>query len=492
MRVLIAMMKHETNTFSPVPTDLTRFKNWAYYTGTEVLDQFGGTNTPTGAYIDHARKRGCEMVTPLATEAMPSGPVQRDVYEHMVETILAPIEEQPFDVALLDLHGAMVAEDEADGEGCLLSRIRAAQPDLPIAVTLDLHCNLTQRMVDNCTMMIGFKTYPHVDMYEVGDQIAQVMFRALEGRINPVMVWGNRPVLAQTLCMGTADAPMSGLQDMTRKLEREGLLAATFFGGFPMADIHDAGISAVVVGDGDAVQARSACNQLLDGGWSERAGFIYSGRPLDLAVSDARQYTEGPVLLLDHADNVGSGGTADVMEVIREVHKQELENVAVGVVWDPVAVQKMHEAGLGNRVSIDLGGKTDMPSIGRSGEAFHVEGRVASLSDGIWTVEGPMYTGVEVSTGPTAVLDIGRIRIVVVSFHHEPWDSGIFSNNGINPTECRYLLLKSRIHYRAGFQPIARATIRCDGHGVTTSRNDQLDYQAIRRPIYPLDDNATL
>jgi len=339
-------------------------------------------------------------------------------------------------------------------------------------------------------MMIGFKTYPHVDMYEVGDQIAQVMFRALEGKVSPVMVWGNRPVLAQTLCMGTADAPMSGLQDMTRKFEREGLLAATFFGGFPMADIHDAGISAVVVGDGDEAQVRSACDQLLDGGWSERAGFIYSGRPLDLAVSDARQYTEGPVLLLDHADNVGSGGTADVMEVIREVHKQELENVAVAVVWDPVAVKKMQEAGLGNRVSIDLGGKTDMPSIGRSGEAFHVEGRVASLSDGIWTVEGPMYTGVEVSTGPTAVLDTGRIRIVVVSFHHEPWDSGIFSNNGIDPTECRYLLLKSRIHYRAGFQPIARATIRCDGHGVTTSRNDQLDYQAIRRPIYPLDDNA--
>ncbi len=431
------------------------------------------------------------MVTPLATEAMPSGPVHQDVYEHMVQTILAPLEEQPFDVALLDLHGAMVAEHESDGEGGLLSRIRAVQPDLPIAVTLDLHCNLTQQMVDNCTMMIGFKTYPHVDMYEVGDQIAQVMFRALDGRVSPVMVWGNRPVLAQTLCMGTADAPMSGLQDMTRKLEREGLLAATFFGGFPMADIHDAGISAVVVGDGDDIQARSACDRLLDGGWSERAGFIYSGRPLDLAISDARQYTEGPVLLLDHADNVGSGGTADVMDVIREVHKQELENVAVAVVWDPAAVKKMQEAGLGNRVSIDLGGKTDMPSIGRSGEAFHVEGRVASLSDGIWTVEGPMYTGVEVSTGPTAVLDTGRIRIVVVSFHHEPWDSGIFSNNGINPTECRYLLLKSRIHYRAGFQPIARATIRCDGHGVTTSRNDQLDYQAIRRPIYPLDDNAT-
>ena len=256
MRVLIAMMKHETNTFSPVLTDLTRFRNWAYYTGTDVLDQFGDTNTPTGAYIDHARKRGCEMVTPLATEAMPSGPVQRDVYEDMVETILEPIEAEPFDLALLDLHGAMVAEHEPDGEGCLLSRIRAIQPDLPIAVTLDLHCNLTQRMVDNCTMMIGFKTYPHVDMYDVGDQISKVMFRTLEGEVSPVMVWDNRPILAQTLCMGTADVPMSGLQDMTRKLEREGILAATFFGGFPMADIRDAGVSAVVVGDGENAQAR--------------------------------------------------------------------------------------------------------------------------------------------------------------------------------------------------------------------------------------------
>ena len=490
MRVLIAMMKHETNTFSPVPTDLTRFKNWAYYTGTDVVDHFGGTNTPTGAYIDHARKRGCEMVTPLATEAMPSGPVQRVVYEDMVKTILAPIEAEPFDLALLDLHGAMVAEHEPDGEGCLLNRIRALQPNLPIAVTLDLHCNLTQQMVDNCTMMIGFKTYPHVDMYEVGDQISKVMFRTLEGEVSPVMVWGNRPILAQTLCMGTADVPMSGLQDMTRKLEREGIPAATFFGGFPMADIRDAGVSAVVVGDGDESQARSACDRLLDAAWDDRTRFIYTGRPLDLAVSEAREHTEGPTLLLDHADNVGSGGTADVMEVIREVHNQNLENVAVGVVWDPMAVRMMQETGLGNRVSIGLGGKTDMPSIGRLGEPWHVEGRVISLTDGKWKVEGPMYTGVEVSTGPTAVLDTGRMRIVVVSFHHEPWDTGIFSNNGIDPIQCRYLILKSRIHYRAGFQPLARATICCDGHGVTTSRNDHLHYEALRRPIYPLDDSV--
>ncbi len=487
MRVLIAMMKHETNTFSPVPTDLGRFQSWLYCTGQKVIDDLGGTNTPTGAYIDNARKRGCEMVTPIATEAMPSGPVQRDVYEHMVETILAPLKSPTFDAALLDLHGAMVAEHEPDGEGGLLSRIREVQPDLPIAVTLDLHCNLTQRMVDNCTMMIGFKTYPHVDMYDVGDQIAEVLFRTLEGRIKPVMAWGNRPVLAQTLRMGSDDVPMAGLQAMTRELERSGLPAVTFFGGFPMADIANAGISSLVVADNDHQAASSACQTLLDSAWASRSEFVYRGRPLEAAVHEAGQHTEGPVLLLDHADNVGSGGTADVMEVIREVYRQGLDDVAVGAVWDPEAVQMMRETGLGNSVSIALGGRSDMPSIGRTGEPFHVQGRVVSLTDGSWTVEGPMYTGVRVSTGPTAVLDAGRMRIVVVSYHHEPWDTGIFSNNGIDPARCRYLLLKSRIHYRAGFAPLARATITCDGYGVTTSRYDQLTYDNLRRPIYPLD-----
>jgi microcystin degradation protein MlrC len=306
------------------------------------------------------------------------------------------------------------------------------------------------------------------------------------------MAWGNLPVLAQTFRMGSDDAPMAGLQAMTRDLERNGLLAVTFFGGFPMADIADAGISAVVVTDNDHQAASSACQALLDSAWGSRSEFVYHGRPLEAAVQEAGQHTEGPVLLLDHADNVGSGGTADVMEVIREVYRQGLDDVAVGAVWDPEAVQMMRETGLGNSVSIALGGRSDMPSIGRTGEPFHVQGRVVSLTDGSWTVEGPMYTGVRVSTGPTAVLDTGRMRIVVVSYHHEPWDTGIFSNNGIEPARCRYLLLKSRIHYRAGFGPLARATIPCDGYGVTTSRYDQLTYDNLRRPIYPLDPVPTV
>ena len=201
----------------------------------------------------------------------------------------------------------------------------------------------------------------------------------------------------------------------------------------------------------------------------------------------AKAMHEGPVLLLDHADNTGSGGTQDVMTVLREVMRQGLEDVAVAAVWDPAAVKRMAEAGVGATVTLALGGKIDMPSIGKRGEPLTVTGRVRTLSDGEWIVRGPMYTGVKVSMGPTAVLDTGKVEIVIVSRHHEPWDQGVFTSVGIDPKVKRYLLLKSRIHYRAGFAPLARATITCDGEGVTTSDNNQLRFEQVRRPIFPLD-----
>ena len=490
MRLLIAMMKHETNTFSPVPTDLARFRDWALQEGAAVAETFTGTNHPLAAYLDLAREAGAEIVTPLAAEAMPSGPVSAEAYAYLCGRILDALSEGRYDAALLDLHGAMVAEGEPDGEGGLLERMRRAAPDLPIAVAYDLHANLTERMVANCTALIGYKTYPHVDMYEVGAQVGRILLRALEGEISPVMAWGNLPLLAQTLRMGTADAPMGPLQNLARAEEAAGALAASVFGGFPLADIAEAGLSAVVVADGDRAAARAACDRLLEAAWAERERFVYGGEPLAQAVARAREIEEGPVILLDHADNVGSGGTQDSMAVIEEVLRQGLREVAVAAVWDPEAVRIMAEAGVGAEITLDLGGKTDMPAIGEAGRPLRLTGRVRTLSDGRWIVRGPMYTGVEASTGLTAVLEVEGVRIVVVSKHHEPWDLGIFTSVGIEPQHCRYLLLKSRIHYRAGFAPLAKATLTCDGVGVTTSDNSLLKFARIRRPIFPLDWNA--
>ncbi len=487
MRLLIAMMKHETNTFSPVPTDWRRFVNWCLHRGEAVPAALAGTNTPLGAYLDLASEAGAEIVTPLAAEAMPSAPVERDCFERMVETIVEPAARGGFDGALLDLHGAMVVEHLPDGEGALLTELRRVAPGLPIACAYDLHCNLTQDMIENSTVSIGYKTYPHIDMYAVGEQIGRILLRALAGEIEPVQVWGQVPILAQTLCMGTADQPMKRLQAMTEAEEAGGCLAATLFGGFPLADIADAGVSAVVVRDGDRAGAEAARDRLLEAAWSARDDFVYRHRPLQEALTEAAGLEEGPVLLLDHADNVGSGGTQDVMAVIEQVRRQGLRDVAVAAVWDPAAVEAMQAAGAGATVTVQLGGKTDMPSIGLKGRPLPITGRVRVLSDGRWTVRGPMYTGMEVNTGPTAVLESEGMKIVVVSRHHEPWDLGIFTSVGIDPAATRYLILKSRIHYRAGFAPIAKATLTCDGEGVTTSDNSRLDYRKVRRPLHPLD-----
>jgi microcystin degradation protein MlrC len=303
------------------------------------------------------------------------------------------------------------------------------------------------------------------------------------------MVWGEVPLLAQTLRMGTADAPMGPIQDMTREVETGAVLAATLFGGFPLADIPEARVTSVVVADGDRAAAEAARDRLLEAAWAARADFIYSAEPLDRAIARAKQIETGPVVLLDHADNVGSGGTEDCMTVIAAVLDQGLRDVAVAAVWDPDAVAEMAAAGAGAEVTLDLGGKTDMPSIGETGRPLRLTGRVRALTDGRWTVRGPMYTGSEVNTGPTAVFETEGVRIVVVSIHHEPWDLGIFTSVGIEPQHCHYLLLKSRIHYRAGFAAMAKATITCDGSGVTTSDNSLLVFDKVNRPIYPLDWN---
>lgn len=496
MKILIAMLKHETNTFSPVPTDLARFADWGLHFGEAAAQAFRGTGMPMAAYLDIAAEAGAEVVTPVAAEAMPGGPVHRDAYERLAGAIVDAVDAS-VDLAMLDLHGAMVAEHLDDGEGELLRRIRARRPDLPIAVTCDLHCNLTQAMVDNCSALIGYKTYPHTDMYAVGAQVGRIVLDAVSGRCRPVMAWRGPPLLSQTLCQGTDDEPMRDLIALARTIEaEERVLAATVFGGFPHADVPHAGSAAIVVADGDDGTARHAAERLAKALWERRSRFVYRPHPLAQAVAAAKALEDGPILLLDHADNCGSGGTQDDMTVIAEVMRHGLENVVVAAVWDPGAVEVMRSVGEGARVALDLGGHIDMPSIGRKGEPLRLEGIVSRITDGRFRVTGPMYTGVSVQTGPTAVLDVvangGSMRIIVVSKHHEPWDAGLFLSLGIEPAAARYLLLKSRIHYRAGMGRMARHTFTCDGNGVTTSDNAALPYRRVRRPIYPLDPDAAL
>ena len=487
MRLLLAMMKHETNTFSPVPTPLQRFRDWGLQEGEDVVRAYRGTNHPLAAYIDLAAEAGAEIVTPIAAEGMPSGFVEREAYDYLTGRILSALEnEGPFDAALLDLHGAMVPAGMVDGEGPLLKRMREIAPDLQIAVTFDPHGNMTGDIMDNATVVVSYKTYPHVDMYKAGEQCGRIMMRALKGEVKPVIVWGQAGILAQTLRMGTDEEPMAGAIALCRAEEsREGILAASIFGGFPMADIPDAGLSIVVVADASRHAGVEARDRLLAYARDHRTDWFHVHQPLEEAVARAKSIVDGPVVLLDHADNVGSGGSSDVMTVIAEVLRQGLEGVAMAALWDPEAVKLMQQAGVGATITLDLGGKTELPSIGFPARPLRLTGRVRRLSDGEWTVRGPMYTGSKVTAGPCAVFETGGMQIVVTSLHHEPWDAGILTHIGIEPAHCRYILLKSRVHYRAGFRPFEKHRITLDGDGVTTSDNTRLTYSHLKPGIYP-------
>ncbi|HEV7369636.1 M81 family metallopeptidase [Arenibaculum sp.] len=496
MRLLLAMMKHETNTFSPVPTDLARFARGrpALLAGAEAVAAYRGTGTVTGAYIDVAGREGAEIVLPVAADAWPSGPVDDEAYRVITDAICEQVAKGGFDGILLDLHGAMVTRSLEDGEGALLARIRELDPRTPVGVSLDMHANLYDEIVGNATVVCGYHTYPHVDMYETGWRAADILVRAIRGEVRPVMAWGNVPMLPHVMRQGTADHPNRGLQARAMEMEAGGALAASLFVGFPHADIRNAGLSVVTVADGDAEQAKRLRDELLGQAWDLREDFVYRVEPLAQSVARARDAGkdpgEGPVVLLDHYDNAASGGTMDTTAVLGEILRQGLENAAAFAIFDPDAVRKAIAAGIGAEVTLSIGGKMAMPMLPVESPPLGVTGRVRTISDGRFRNKGPMAAGVLMDMGPTVVLDTGKVEIVLVSRHQEPNDVNCFLSLGIDPMQKRFLMLKSRIHWRAGLGHVARTVVECAGTGVCTSDYGQLRFDKVRRPVFPLDPMA--
>lgn len=494
-RIVCALIKHETNTFSPLPTPITSFGhgNGPSF-GAAARERFAGTNSPLAAYLDVIKANGDEAVTPVAAESWPSNRTSRATFDALV-TPLEDAVREGCDAVMLDLHGAMVVEDCDDAEGEIVRRVRAIAPQVPIAVTLDYHTNLSRALVDHATVITGFKTYPHIDNYDVGRLAAEILMRALDGEIEPVMAWGWRPMLASVMRHAPEDGPSGDIVALARARERSGdVLAATWLPSFPHADTPFTGVSAIVVADArrdGRARAQALVDEMLAIAWQRREAFRFSAPPLAQSVARAKALglanPGAPVLLIDHCDNAGSGGAQDVMKVVAEILRQELDGVAIAPIRDPRAVATMIDAGVGQTVSLQLGGHTDMPSIGLAGVPLAIEGRVQAITDGEFVITGPMYTGIRTFLGRTAILDTGRAQVVVTERPHEPFDLGVFTHAGIDPRQARYVMLKSRIHYRAGFKPIASHIVECAGEGVTNADLTVYPYRKLTRPIWPLD-----
>ena len=490
MRVFIAMLSHETNTFSTLATDRTQFETRELRYGGELLEVYRNTATCLGGMIDGARARGLTLLPSLAAAASPAGRVSKDFYEEAKARLCADLRAAGrLDGVLLDLHGAMVTESADDGEGDLLAAVRdVVGPRTPVGVTLDFHANVTSAMVRHATLLHGYKTYPHVDMDARGREAAERLADVVRGAIRPTVAFRQPPLLPPIASQRTAVGPMRRLYDLADEMERDPrVITVSVFAGFPLADIHDAGLSIYVATHDDAALAAQLADRLEAVAWAHRREFVHAALPVSDAVAEALASVETPVVLADIADNTGGGAAGDGTEILRELVRVGARSAVVACLWDPAAVAACAAAGVGKSITLDVGGKVDA----RHGAPLTVTGIVRTLSDGRFVHKGPMMRGLPGRLGPTAVLDVNDVKVILISYRWQTLDPEMIRFVGIDPLGEKIIVVKSTIHYRAAFEPIAKQIVEVDATGLSSSNLDRFDFKRVRRPIFPLDPDTT-
>ena len=489
-RVLIAQFMHETNTFSRLKTTLDDYRRRWLIDGEAMVSQFKGTRNEVGGYIDSAAKYGWEPVYAVAANATPSGKLTRETWETIRDKILGAARKAgKLDAVCLSLHGAMVTETEDDAEGALLEALRnIVGPDVPVVATLDLHANATVRMARNANALVSFRTYPHIDGYERAVQAAMLVQEALEGRKKPRCLL-SQPAMLEGADHGRTTQPglMRDLLAKADRYEREpGINVVSIQVGFTWSDIPYTGPSIAVSHEPSAeARAKEIARELIDEIWRRRDETTADYRPVSdgIAAARAKSDKEGPLVIADGTDNPGGGGYNDTTPVLQALIDAEIENAAIGTIYDPVTVQQAMKAGVGAEIEVALGGRTD-PTMGAPVKARAV---VRMLSDGVFKNDGPMNAGVESNMGPTAVLRIGGIDVVTISNRIQTTDLQVFKSQGIDPLTKGVLVVKSVQHFRAAYAPIAREIVLVDSGGICSPDISRLEFTKLRRPIWPLD-----
>jgi microcystin degradation protein MlrC len=483
-RIAFGGFQHETNTFAPSPAtfaDFERAGGWPGLTRGEALfAAVAGVNIPIAGFIEEARQLGHELLPLSWAQATPSAQVTDDAFERITGQILEDLAGiKDLDGLYLDLHGAMVTESHDDGEGEILRRVRdLLGPDLPVVASLDLHTNVTPGMVELADGLVIFRTYPHVDMAATGARAARHLDALLSGTAGQAKAFRQLPFLIPVTSGCTLHDPAKAVYDRLPELEAGPLTTLSFACGFPPADIWHCGASAVAYGrDQPAVQA--AVDELVDLACAREAEFGANIWPasegVGRAIEIARRSTR-PVILADTQDNPGGGANSDTVGLLEELLTQGAEDVALAILYDPEAALKAHEAGEGARVALALGAKSGLPGHRPLEATFRVE----RLGDGNFIGTGPFYGGARMRLGPMALLVLDGVKIVVGSHKLQAADQAIFRHLGVEPARQKFLALKSSVHFRADFQPIAEDILVVASPGPNPVDYDAIIYERLR------------
>jgi microcystin degradation protein MlrC len=486
MRIAIAGFMHESNTFNPLPTDRAAFAAQSLTFGPALLDEWRDAHHEVGGFLEAGREEGFEAVPIGMAWATPAGPVADDVFEEVTGRLIEGLRRQPTDGLLLALHGAMVAASHPDADGEVLTRLRRALgPDFPIVVTLDLHGNLSQRLIDQCNTAVAYRTCPHVDQRECGRRAASLLRRLIRGEVRPRQALAKPPLIVNIMVHDTSREPLKSFMDEARELERQpGILAASLLPGFAYADVPQMGPSVVIVADKDSDLARRAADRLGDRLWQARERLAATLPDAATAVRRALAADRLPVVLVDTGDNVGGGSAADGTVLLAEMLRQGATDGVV-CLYAPAEVRQCQQAGVGGEVSFAVGGKMDR----LHGDPVPVTGRVRLIHDGTYVEPQVRHGGRRTNhMGLTAVVEIaGRNLLVLNSLRHPPFSLGQLTCLGIQPQRQRLLVVKAAIAYKAAYAPVAGTIIEVDTPGLTAVNPERFDYRHVRRPLFPLD-----
>lgn len=486
-RIAIGGFQHETNTFAPVRASYQDFEQadgWPGLTrGDAMFETFRGINLPLPGFIDQAKALGHDLVPLLWASASPSAHVEKDAFERIAGDLIDLIRKQPkLDGLYLDLHGAMVTEHYQDGEGELLERIRAVVgPRLPIVVSLDLHANLTERMLQHASVLVVCRTYPHVDLAETGGRSAEIMDRLLRhGPLAKAMRRADFLVPLPWQC--TLINPAAALYRVVAEAEGQGRAAsASFAFGFPPADIAECGPAVVIYAETQAL-ADSEADRLIgmvNSAEKEFAGKIWNkDEAVRYAMAKGATATR-PIILADTQDNPGAGGNSDSVDLLEALVSLKAEGAVFANLYDPETARIAHETGLHGSFERGIGAWCGSPGL----EKFRGRFKVLALGDGSFKATGPFYRGNHMQLGPMALLGIGGTKIVVTSRKQQAADQAMLRHLGVEPGAAKILALKSSVHFRADFQPIAEEILVVAAAGDNPVDNRALPYRHLRKGL---------
>ncbi len=487
-KVLTAEVYHETNTFNRHSTDEQSFRDRYFLLGEEALERRGNANTEIAGFLDVGRKYDWHITHVLSTAAGPSGKVTRAAFDTICGPIISAALAHPFDGILLGLHGAMVTDFCEDGDGEILSRLRQAVGDkVPVAITLDPHANVSAEMCDLANIIVSFKTYPHVDMRDSAVHAAEILEQTMLGKITPRTIRVGRPMLEEVNGGRTDKGPM--VERIARAKDYEtkpGVFAVSINAGFASADIFDVGPTVLVTAEGDMATHQEFAESIADDIWEKRHEVLNEYLDVETAAALAKSFDakSGPIVIADYADNPGAGAYGDSTNLLRALLEAEVENACFGPIVDGEAAQTLSAKEIGEVISINLGGKMDARF---GGTPLDVRGEIILISDGKFVGDGPIMGGLHGAYGPTVVLRVDGIDILIVTIAQQILDLQQFKSFGIEPSQKRVVALKSMQHFRAAFEPVASQVIVCDSGALATLNYERLPYKHVRRPIFPID-----